>query len=88
MLKSSTLFKIIHTDHKSLVQFLTSDLHDDIYDHWTAKMRKLNLEIKHIFRSKNKMTNELSRTFFDNLDCHINAVSKTIQQELEKKSFQ
>ena len=65
-----------------------SDLHDDIYDHWAVKMRKLNLEIKHIFRSRNKIINELSKTFFNNFDCHINTVSKTVQQELKKKNFQ
>ena len=88
MLKSSALFRIIYMNHKSLVQFLTLNLHDSIYNHWTMKMRELNLEIKHIFKFRNKMMNELSRTFFDNLDCHMNAVFKTVQQELKKKSLQ
>ena len=88
MLKSSALSEIIYTDYKFLIWFLMSDLHDSIYSHWTAKMRKLSLEIKHISEFKNKMMNELSRTLFDNLDCHMNAVSKTVQQELEKKNSQ
>ena len=88
MLKSSAFFRIIHMNHKFLIWFLTLNLHDDIYDYWTVKMRELNLEIKHIFESRNKMMNELSRTFFDNFNCHMNAVSKIVQQELKKKSFQ
>jgi len=50
-------------------------------------MRELSLEIKHISEFKNKMMNELSRTFFNNFDYYMNAVSKTVQQELEKKSL-
>ena len=88
MLKSSALSEIIHMNYKSLVWFLMLNLHDDIYNHWAAKMRKLSLEIKHISELRNKMMNELSRTFFDNFNCYINAVSKTVQQELEEKSLQ
>jgi len=88
MLKSSAFSEIIHMNHKSLVQFLTSDLHDSIYNYWAVKMRKLSLEIKHIFELKNKMTDELSRTLFNNFNCHMNIVSKTVQQELEKKNSQ
>ena len=29
---------IIHTDHKPLVHFLNSSLHDGIYGHWAARL--------------------------------------------------
>ena len=88
MLKNSALSEIIHTNHKFLVQFLISDLYDDIYSHWAAKMRELSLEIKHILKFRNKVTDELSRTFFNDFDCHMNTVSRAVQQELKREDSQ
>lgn len=60
---------IIHTDHKPLVHFLDSSLHDGIYGHWAAKLRGLNIKIVHIKGSRNIIADGLSRTIFFKEDC-------------------
>ena len=88
MLKNSVISDIVHTNHKLLVQFLISDLHDDIYKHWAVKIRKLSLRIKYISEHWNKITDELSQTFFQNLNCAINSKIRIVQTQLKKKSSQ
>ena len=43
--KHSYLSTIIHIDHRSLIHFLNSNLHENIYDHWANQLRRLNLFI-------------------------------------------
>ena len=88
MLRNSVISNIVHMNHKSLVQFLISDLHDDIYEHWAIKMRELNLKIEHISEYWNKIINELSQTFFQNLNCVINSNIRTVKVKLNEKDFQ
>jgi hypothetical protein len=79
---------IIHIDHKSLTHFLRSNAHERIYDHWTNQMRRLNIMIKYIFDSRNKIIDDLFRILFFDEDCRediiivIDALKK-----LEEKEF-
>lgn len=59
---------IIHTDQKTLIQFLRADIHEGIYGHWTNKLRRLNLEIVHISERRNKVADDLSRILFHDED--------------------
>ena len=60
LLRNLSIPEIIHTDHKPLVRFLDSELHDSIYGYWAAKLRELNLNIEYILGIKNKIADELS----------------------------
>lgn len=60
---------IIHTDHKLLIHFLNSSLHDRIYDHWAVKLQGLNIKIVHIKGSRNVIADDLSQTIFFKKDC-------------------
>lgn len=90
MVKFSTKFQyllrsperpgIIHTDHKPLVHFLESSLHDGIYGHWAAKLQELNVKIVHIKGARNVVADGLSRTIFFKEDCgEDNAVSRAME---------
>lgn len=65
---------IIHTDHKPLVHFLKSDLHEGIYGHRADQLRRLNIEIKYIPGPRNKVADGLSRTLFDEVCSETHAV--------------
>ena len=67
--KHSKIIVIIHIDHKSLIQFLKSDSHENIYDHWTDKLRRLNLKIQYISERRNRVTDELFRILFLTENC-------------------
>jgi hypothetical protein len=88
MLKDPSPPGIIHTDHKPLVQFLASDLHEGIYGRWAAKMRELSLEIRHIPGHRNKVVYGLSRTLFADQDCAMDEVTRAVQAEVEKQGPQ
>jgi hypothetical protein len=67
---------IVHIDHKSLTHFLITinDVHDEIYEHWVDQLRRLNVEIRYISESRNKVVDELSRTIFRTDDCEKDSV--------------
>ena len=67
--KHSKIIVIIHIDHKSLIQFLKSDSHESIYNHWTDKLKRFNLKIKYISERQNRVTNEMFRILFLAKDC-------------------
>lgn len=46
---------------------LKFDLYKKIYKYWANKLRKLNITIKHIFNSRNKIANNLSKIIFNKL---------------------
>ena len=82
--KHSYFSAIVHIDHKSLIHFLSSNLHEDIYDHWTNKLRRLNLTIQYISRSRNKIVDVLSRTLFTENECETNEVIQKINKSLQE----
>ena len=63
--KHPYLTTIIHTDHRPLVHFLKSDIHEGIYGHWADVLRRLNITIRYIPGPRNKVADGLSRTVFD-----------------------
>jgi hypothetical protein len=67
---------IVHIDYKSLIHFLITinDVHDEIYEHWIDQLRRLNVKIRYISESRNKIVDELSRTIFRTDDCEKNSV--------------
>jgi hypothetical protein len=60
---------IIHTDHRSLTHFLKSNVHENIYDHWADQLRRLNIVIKYISDSRNKIVDDLFKILFFDEDC-------------------
>ena len=83
--KHSIHTTIIHIDHKSLTHFLKSDCHEDIYEHWADKLRRFNIQIKHILERRNKMIDDLFRIIFKNPDCfsdeNVSLMSETLIKE-------
>ena len=77
---------IIHTNHRSLIHFLNSDIHEEIYEHWTNKLRRLNVEIQYISKSRNKIVDVLSCTLFKK-DCTKSSLVKIVRKELNFKKF-
>ena len=75
---------IIHTDHKPLVHFLSSDLHEGIYGHWADCLRRYNIEIKYIPGHRNKVADGLSRTLFDE-DCFNAPAIQYAQYQLDSE---
>lgn len=69
--KHSYHVAIIHTDHKFLTHFFTSinDIHENIYEHWTNQLKRLNVIIKYISEQKNKIVDEFFRILFHSSDC-------------------
>ena len=63
--KHPYLTTIIHTDHRPLVHFLKSDIHEGIYGHWADVLRRLNITIRYIPGPRNKVADGLSRTVFN-----------------------
>lgn len=98
MVKFSTKFQyllrnperpgIIHTDHKPLIHFLESSLHDGIYRHWAAKLCELNIKIVHIKGKRNVVADSLLRTIFFEEDCGADSVVQEIQGRLQKEGHQ
>lgn len=74
---------IIHTDHRPLVHFMKSDLHEGIYGHWADSLRRLNIEIKYIPGPRNKVADGLSRTLFqtDMKDASVEACSRMLTEQ-------
>ena len=84
LLRKPNRFAIIHTDHKPLVHFLDFSMHDDIYGHWAAKLRELNIKIFHIKGKRNKVDDELSRTLFFEDDCNEDDIVRDITARLNR----
>lgn len=74
---------VVHTDHKPLVHFLKSDIHEGIYGHWADKLRRLNIEIKYIPGKRNKVADGLSRTLFLEEDC---SSDQAVQEAISRLS--
>ena len=83
--KHSIHITIIHIDHKSLTHFLKSDCHESIYEHWVDKLKKLNIQIKHIFERRNKVTDDLFRIIFKSSDCFSDENISLMTEALVKK---
>ena len=88
LLRDPTRQAIIHTDHKPLVHFLESSMHDRTYGHWVAKLQELNIKIVHIKGKRNKVTDELSQTIFFQENCFNNEVIQDIVLRLSREGFQ
>lgn len=84
--KYPKLTVIVHTDHKPLIQFLRSNCHEGIYDHWADKLRRLNLKIQYISRRQNRVANELFRTLFSIENCTVNPNITKAWKSFSKKS--
>jgi hypothetical protein len=81
---------IVHIDYKSLIHFLITinDVHDEIYEHWVDQLRRLNVKIKYISESRNKIVDEFSRTIFRTNDCDENSVLfETLQNLRDQKKL-
>ena len=74
---------VIHTDHKPLTHFLSSDLHEGVYGHWADQLRRLNITIQYIPGPRNKAADGLSRTLFQDADCLEDSAVALAKQELE-----
>ncbi len=83
--KHSYKSAIVHTDHKSLTHFLESNVHERIYDHWTNQLRRLNIVIKYVSESRNKIANDFFRTLFFDENCQKNIVTIETLTELRTK---
>ena len=88
LLRHSVKPGILYTDHKPLVQFLDSELHDGIYGIWAATLRELHVTIHYIPGPRNMVADGLSRTIFDQPDCSDDAKVQAIKKELETKGPQ
>jgi hypothetical protein len=72
--KHSYKSAIIHTDHRSLTHFLKSNAHEEIYDHWANQLKRLNIMIKYILDSRNKIVDDLFKILFFDEDCRENII--------------
>ena len=86
LLWNPSLEAIIYTDHKPLVHFLESSLHDEIYSHWTVRLQKLNVKIVHIKRKRNTVADDLSCTMFHREDCLSDDTVQSIRDHLDWES--
>ena len=84
--KHSKITIVIHIDHKSLIQFLKSDNHENIYEHWTDKLKRLNLKIQYISKRQNRVTNELFRILFLTKNCTADSNVIETWRIISKKS--
>lgn len=62
--KHPQLTTLVHTDHKPLTFFTSSDVHEGIYGHWADQLQRLNIKIVYIPGPRNKAADSLSRTIF------------------------
>ena len=76
---------VVHTDHKPLTHFLTSDLHEGVYGHWADQLRRLNLTIQYIPGHRNKVADGLSRTLFDDPECGESSRVMWVREELTNR---
>jgi hypothetical protein len=72
---------VVHTDHKPLTHFLSSDLNEGIYGHWADQLRRLNITIKYIPGHRNKVADGLSRTLFRSPECSEDSMTHRRQAE-------
>ncbi|SLM38554.1 Ribonuclease H-like domain [Lasallia pustulata] len=79
---------IIHTDHKPLVHFLNSSLHDGIYGHWAARLWELHVKIVHIKGARNVIADGLSRTIFFREDCGEDNTVYAAQEHIKEEGAQ
>ena len=77
---------VIHTNHKFITHFFTFDMHKKIYDNWTDKLKRLNVEILYIFESRNKIVNALSRILF-NENCSKIFMIKIVKNDLNEQKL-
>lgn len=73
---------IVHTDHRPLTHFIEADAHEGVYDNWADKLRRLNVTIKYIPGTRNKVADGLSRTLFGS-DCNEDVRSTMVAEELK-----
>lgn len=79
---------VIHIDYKFLVRFLWTNFYEDIYDHWINKLKRLNLEIVHISRRRNRIVDDLFKTLFLNENCYPDKnVKRTLTALIKKGPF-
>ncbi len=78
---------ITHTNHRSLTHFIEADAHENVYDNWADKLRRLNVIIKYILRTRNKIANNLSKTLFES-DWNENTRSTLIAEQLREREKQ
>ena len=57
-------------------------MHDEIYDHWATKFKKLSVKIIHIKEKRNKIINKLFRILFFSNDYSENEIIKNITIKL------
>lgn len=55
---------LIHTDHKPVTFFTSSDIHIGIFGHWADQLQRLNIQIVYIPGTKNQVADGLSQTNF------------------------
>ncbi|SLM37975.1 Ribonuclease H-like domain [Lasallia pustulata] len=79
---------IIHTDHKPLIHFLKSSLHDGIYGHWAARLRELHVKIVHIKGTRNVIADGLSRTIFFKEDCEEDDTVRMAREHIQRDGAQ
>ena len=79
---------VVHTDHKPLTYFLSSDLHEGIYGHWADQLRRLNVTIKYIPGHRNKVADGLSRTLFQDPECSEDSRTHHMQANLAQQGPQ
>ena len=74
----------IYTDHRSLIRFSKFDFHENIYEHWTDQLYRLNIDIRYISKSKNKMTDELFRIILSEDKCFLNSNIRNTLKKIQK----
>ena len=84
--KHSRIMIVVHIDHKFLIQFLKSDDHENIYEHWTNKLRRLNLKIQYISKRRNRVTDELFRILFLAKNCTVDQKMIETWRVISKKN--
>ncbi|SLM35366.1 hypothetical protein LPUS_04613 [Lasallia pustulata] len=76
---------IIHTDHKPLVHFLNSSLHDGIYGHWAVRLWELHVKIVDIKGTQNVIADGLSQTIFFREDCGEDNTVYAAQEHIKEE---
>ena len=73
----------IYTNHKSLMNFINAQKHENIYAHWANKLRSHNIQIKYIESKKNQVIDNLSRVIFNDKDCESNQLIKNLYKKVK-----
>ena len=63
-------------------------MHNDIYEHWTVKIRKLNIYFVHIKEKRNKIVNDFFKTIFFKKDYFEDETVKDITERLNRNELQ